>query len=183
MWWGGAIGDGVADLCRLLEARPPGANVTTERGDRLLIDHRAITGSAGEYLMPRAALRRAVRPLLAYHRLRPRGPRAARLAIAGAVGLGLAYPAMAVYRGELFPTHQRSLAGGLIMTSSLMGGSIGLIGAGRAVDAGASYGSVMLSLLVFPVIASVGVWLRYPETAHLTLEDINPEDAAGTPTP
>ena len=89
MWCGGAIGDGVADLCRLLEARPPGANVTTERGDRLLIDHRAITGSAGEYLMPRAALRRAVRPLVAYHRLRPRGPRAARLAIAGTAGLGL----------------------------------------------------------------------------------------------
>lgn len=103
------------------------------------------------------------------------------LAISGAVGLGLAYPAMAVYRGELFPTHQRGLAGGLIMTSSLVGGSIGLIGAGRAVDAGASYGSVMLTLLVFPVLASVVVWLRYPETAHLALEDINPEDA-GTST-
>ena len=99
------------------------------------------------------------------------------LAISGAVGLGLAYPAMAVYRGELFPTHQRGLAGGLIMTSSLVGGSIGLIGAGRAVDAGASYGSVMLTLLVFPVLASVVVWMRYPETAHRALEDINPEDA------
>jgi MFS family permease len=85
---------------------------------------------------------------------------------------------MAVYRGELFPTHQRGLAGGLIMTSSLVGGSIGLIGAGRAVDAGASYGSVMLTLLVFPVLASVVVWMRYPETAHRALEDINPEDAA-----
>jgi MFS family permease len=101
-------------------------------------------------------------------------------AICGAMGLGLAYPAMAVYRGELFPTHQRGLAGGLIMTSSLVGGSIGLIGAGRAVDAGASYGSVMLTLLVFPVLASVVVWMRYPETAHLALEDINPEDAAST---
>ena len=105
------------------------------------------------------------------------------LAIAGALGLGLAYPAMAVYRGELFPTHQRGLAGGVIMTSSLVGGSIGLIGAGRAVDAGASYGSVMLALLVFPVIASVVVWKRYPETAHLSLEEINPGDAAVSPTP
>lgn len=105
------------------------------------------------------------------------------LAIAGALGLGLAYPAMAVYRGELFPTHQRGLAGGVIMTSSLIGGSIGLIGAGRAVDAGASYGSVMLTLLVFPVVASVVVWRRYPETAHLSLEEINPEDAAASPTP
>jgi hypothetical protein len=48
------------------------------------------------------------------------------------------------------------------------------------VDAGASYGSVMLTLLVFPVLASVVVWMRYPETAHLALEDINPEDAAST---
>lgn len=100
------------------------------------------------------------------------------LAILGAVGLGLAYPAMAVYRGELFPTHLRGLAGGLIMTSSLVGGSIGLVGAGRAVDAGVSYGSVMLTLLVFPVIASVVVWLSYPETARLALEEINPGDAA-----
>ena len=99
------------------------------------------------------------------------------LAVVGAVCLGLSYPAMAVYRGELFPTHQRGLAGGLIMTSSLLGGSIGLIGAGRAVDGGATYGQVMAALLVFPVLASVIVWTRYPETAHRTLEEINPEDA------
>lgn len=99
------------------------------------------------------------------------------LAILGAVALGLAYPAMAVYRGELFPTHQRGLAGGLIMTSSLIGGSIGLVGAGRAVDAGHSYGSVLLTLSLLPVLASVVVWMRYPETAHLTLEEINPQDA------
>ena len=98
-------------------------------------------------------------------------------AISGAVSLGLAYPAMAVYRGELFPTHQRGLAGGLIMTASLVGGSIGLIGAGRAVDEGMSYGSVMLVLAALPLVASFIVWTRYPETAHLTLEQINPGDA------
>ena len=89
-------------------------------------------------------------------------------AIVGAVFLGAAYPAMAVYRGELFPTHQRGLAGGLIMTSSLIGGSIGLIGAGRVVDGGTSYGKVMMVLALFPAAASVLVWFRYPETAHLT---------------
>jgi MFS family permease len=104
------------------------------------------------------------------------------VAVAGALLLGFAYPAMAVYRGELFPTHQRGLAGGLIMTSSLVGGSIGLIGAGRAVDAGATYGDVMLLLAVFPVLASVVVWWRYPETAHRTLEELNPEDAPASPT-
>lgn len=105
------------------------------------------------------------------------------LAISGAVFLGAAYPAMAVYRGELFPTHQRGLAGGLIMSSSLVGGSIGLIGAGRAVDAGASYGHVMLVLAVFPAVASLLVWMRYPETAHLSLEEINPEDATAAASP
>lgn len=99
------------------------------------------------------------------------------LAISGALCLGLAYPAMAVYRGELFPTQQRGLAGGLIMTSSLLGGSIGLIGAGRAVDGGATYGQVMVTLTVLPILASFIVWMRYPETAHLSLEEINPEDA------
>ena len=104
-------------------------------------------------------------------------------AIVGAVFLGAAYPAMAVYRGELFPTHQRGLAGGLIMTSSLVGGSIGLIGAGRVVDGGTSYGKAMMVLALFPAAASVLVWFRYPETAHLTLEEINPEDAAGPTSP
>ena len=42
-------------------------------------------------------------------------------AIAGGVAFGMSYPAMAVYRGELFPTSVRSLAGGIIMTSALVG--------------------------------------------------------------
>ena len=35
-----------------------------------------------------------------------------------------------MYRGELFPTRTRSLAGGIIMTSALLGGIIGLVGGG-----------------------------------------------------
>lgn len=97
-------------------------------------------------------------------------------AIAGAVAFGLSYPAMAVYRGELFPTGVRGLAGGLIMTSSLLGGIIGLVGAGSVLDTGTSYGTVMLVLVAGPLLASMIVWFRYPETAHLSLEDINVED-------
>ena len=93
-------------------------------------------------------------------------------AIAGALAFGMSYPAMAVYRGELFPTSVRGLAGGLIMTSSLVGGSIGLVGAGRALDAGSSYGTVMMLLVAGPLAASLMVWKRYPETAHLSLEEI-----------
>lgn len=98
------------------------------------------------------------------------------VAIAGAIAFGLSYPAMAVYRGELFPTGVRSLAGGLIMTSSLVGGSIGLVGAGRLLDSGTSYGTVILVLVAGPALASLIVWFKYPETAHLSLEEINVGD-------
>ena len=103
------------------------------------------------------------------------GPAMWSVAILGAVALGLSYPAMAVYRGELFPTAVRSFAGGLIMTSSLTGGIIGLVAAGFIVDSGASYGRVMLTFAAAPVLASVLVWRRYPETAHLDLEAITGE--------
>ena len=98
------------------------------------------------------------------------------IAISGGLALGISYPAMAVYRGELFPTHVRSIAGGIIMTSALIGGSIGLIGGGYVLDNNEHYGAVMLWLALGPVIASLIVWFRYPETAHLELEDIVPDD-------
>ena len=97
-------------------------------------------------------------------------------AVIGGFAFGLSYPALAVYRGELFPTGVRSLAGGIIMTAALLGGSIGLIGAGRVLDAGASYGAVMMWLVVAPVIASIIVWLQYPETAHRELDEISHEN-------
>jgi MFS family permease len=98
------------------------------------------------------------------------------VAIAGGLAFGVSYPAMAVYRGELFPTAVRSIAGGIIMTSALVGGSIGLIAGGQIIDSGIAYGTVMLWLVIGPVIASLVVWFRYPETAHKELEDINPVD-------
>ena len=105
------------------------------------------------------------------------------VAIAAALAFGVSYPALAVYRGELFPTSVRGLAGGLIMTSSLVGGSIGLVGAGWVLDNGISYGSVILALVAGPVIASCIVWFRYPETAHMSLEEINREDGPVERTP
>jgi len=98
-------------------------------------------------------------------------------AIVGAIAFGIAYPALAVYRGELFPTGKRGTAGGIVMTSSLIGGSIGLVLAGWLIDRGVSYGTVMLWFCLAPIAASVVVWRNYPETAHLELEEINPEDA------
>lgn len=96
-------------------------------------------------------------------------------AIAGGLFFGISYPALAVYRGELFPTRSRSVAGGFIMTSALFGGIISLVCSGWVLDQGFSYGTVMLTLMAFPIIASAIVWFRYPETAHLELEEISIE--------
>ncbi|NDA37652.1 MAG: MFS transporter [Acidimicrobiia bacterium] len=96
--------------------------------------------------------------------------------LAGGVCLGLAYPAMAVYRGEMFPTLHRSFASGVIMTASLIGGSIGLVGAGYFLNRDISYGVVMSWLSIGPIIAGVLVFATFPESAHRELEELNPED-------
>ena len=98
-------------------------------------------------------------------------------AIVGGILLGISYPAMAVFRSELFPTAHRNMASALIMVASLIGGSVGLIGAGMLLDDGMSYGRVMMTFALGPILVAVLVALRYPETAHLELETINPEDA------
>ena len=95
-------------------------------------------------------------------------------ALAGGFSIALAYPAMSVFRSELFPTAKRNLASALITTASLLGGSIGLIGAGIAIDNGYSYGAVITTLAAFPVIVAMLVWFKYPETANVSLEELNP---------
>ena len=96
--------------------------------------------------------------------------------LVGGMCLALAYPAMAVYRGELFPTLHRSFASSVIMTSSLLGGSVGLIGAGVFLGNETSYGNVMSLLAIGPVIAGLLIIATYPESAHLELEELNPQD-------
>jgi MFS family permease len=95
-------------------------------------------------------------------------------ALVGGFCIALAYPAMSVFRSELFPTAKRNLASALITTASLLGGSIGLIGAGLAIDDGYSYGAVISSMAVFPLVVAALVWFKYPETANVSLEELNP---------
>jgi MFS family permease len=99
--------------------------------------------------------------------------------LAGLIG-GAAYPALSVYRTELFPTARRGGAGGLLTASALVGGSIGLIVTGRAVDRGWSYGSILGLFAIGSIVVTVLVFTQYPETAHRELEELNPEDR---PTP
>jgi MFS family permease len=95
--------------------------------------------------------------------------------LAGFIG-GAAYPALSVYRTELFPTARRGGAGGLLTASALVGGSIGLIVTGRAVDRGWSYGSILGLFALGSIVVTLLVLTQYPETAHRELEEINPDD-------
>lgn len=96
-------------------------------------------------------------------------------ALIGGFSLALAYPAMSVFRSELFPTAKRNIAAAMITAASLIGGSIGLIGAGLAIDDGYSYGNVISTMAVFPLVVAALVWFKYPETANVSLEELNPE--------
>ncbi len=94
---------------------------------------------------------------------------------------GMAYPAFAVYRAELFPTGNRSTANGLVTTTALLSGSVGILLVGILRDHGWSYGAAM-ALTAVAQMASIAIaFVYYPETAHLELEQLNPDDPAVTP--
>jgi MFS family permease len=96
--------------------------------------------------------------------------------LAGTLG-GVTYPALAVYRTELFPTGNRGRAAGLLTATALLGGIGGLLVMGTLLDRDWSHGRVM-GLLACAQLAVIVVVLRwYPETAHQELEALNPEDA------
>ena len=97
--------------------------------------------------------------------------------LAGISG-SMVFPAMAVYRTELFPTGNRTRAAGIITALALLGGIGGLIGTGQLIDAGWSYGTVIGMFALAQVVVTIIVITSYPETAHQELEDLNPEDAA-----
>ena len=99
------------------------------------------------------------------------------LALLGGLLAGAAYPAFTVYRTELFPTGNRGRANGYITALSLAGSSVGLIAVGGLVDRGWTYGKAMLLVGLGQLIAAVIAFVAYPETAHLELEQINPQDA------
>jgi MFS family permease len=96
--------------------------------------------------------------------------------VGGTIG-GAAYPALFVYRTELFPTGSRSWVGGVLTATALVGGGAGLLGAGALLDHH-SYGVVMGGLSLSAIVIAVLILTRYPETAHRELEELNPEDLA-----
>ena len=102
-------------------------------------------------------------------------------AFAGGFLGGIAYPALAVYRAELFPTGNRGRAAGLLTVLALLGGIGGLLAAGTLLDSGWSYARVMGMLTAGQLIVVHVVWRHLPETARRDLDELNPVDALSPP--
>ncbi len=99
--------------------------------------------------------------------------------ISGIVG-SMAIPVLAVYGPELFPTSLRGRANGIIVLFNVLGSVTGLLVAGVLADHfGLSRGLAILA--IGPLILGVMYLTLYPETAHLDLDEINPEDQNSTP--
>lgn len=95
--------------------------------------------------------------------------------IIGGFFLGISYPALGVYRGEMFPTAHRSAGAATVTACGLIGGSLGLVTAGQLLEGGWSYGQVMAVLALAPLLVMVIVLTTFPETAHRELQDITPD--------
>ncbi len=95
----------------------------------------------------------------------------------GAVVGAAVVPALSVYGPELFPTSMRGRANGAISVLGVIGGATGLLTAGILSDELGGFGPTMALLAIGPALVAVLIIAFYPETAHRTLEEINPEDA------
>ena len=105
------------------------------------------------------------------------GPALWLLTLMGTLVGGLTVPALAVYGPELFGTNDRGRANGLIVTLGVTGSATGLLIAGWLSDQlGGRLGPALALLAVGPLIVAALVLLKYPETAGLELEDLNPQD-------
>jgi MFS family permease len=93
----------------------------------------------------------------------------------------MAIPALGVYGPELFPTGSRGKAGGGLSVLSVLGSAIGLVVTGTIFDNTGSYSSAIALLGIAPMVVVAIVVLFYPETAHRSLEELNPEDAPPPP--
>jgi MFS family permease len=75
----------------------------------------------------------------------------------------------------MFATRARGRANGLITLAGMAGSVTGLLVAGVMTDH-VGLGKALLALSVGPLVVAALVILRFPETANIALEDLNPDD-------
>ena len=107
------------------------------------------------------------------------GPALWVVGVIGSMLAALTVPALAVYGPELFPTGLRARANGVISLAGVAGSAVGLVLGGRLADHFGRYGPSLAILGLGPLVVVALVLAFYPETAHLELEELNPEDAPG----
>jgi len=97
-------------------------------------------------------------------------------AVAGTLFGGLVVPTLVVYGPELFPTRLRGRANGVITAAAVTGSAVGLLGVGHLSESFGRFGPAMTIVAAGPLVVAVLVMTRYPETARVELEDLNPGD-------
>jgi MFS family permease len=88
-------------------------------------------------------------------------------------------PALSVYNSELFGTGRRGAANGVVTAAGRVGAVIGLLVVGGVASWTGRFGPGFAILAVGPVALVVLVIRSFPETARLSLEELNPEDRPG----
>ena len=93
------------------------------------------------------------------------------------VVLGALTVALGVYGPELFSTTHRARANGIIVALGVLGSATGLILVGAIVDRLDNYGHALAIVGIGPMLAAALVMARFPETARVELETLNPDDS------
>ncbi len=93
---------------------------------------------------------------------------------------GLLVPALGVYGPELFGTRSRARANGAITLLGVAGSASGLLIVGALSTALGSLGEAFLLTAVAPLMVSLLVLTKFPETTRLELEELNPQDRRPT---
>ena len=103
------------------------------------------------------------------------------LSVVAAIAGAMVVPAIGVYGPELFPTSLRGRANGILFVLAVIGSVTGLLAAGALSERWDGLGPALALLSLGPLVMAVMVLVAYPETAHLELEELNPEDRIDPP--